>query len=713
MHKRLILFAAGTILLTAAASADVPVTLEFSGAQIADMFVALGRATGRSIVPDETVRGTSSYFLTAVGANAALVELTERYGLFVDERDGIITVSALRVEVDASARLTVSGTRIPVRLLLERLSRATRTPVLHTDLPDVEVTYHVTAAPLSTVLEHLATHLPDHRLEVRNGAYVFARSDRSAHSSVDDRWITRVDDAYTVESDQAPLTRLLDILFRLAGREYQLLKHSNPSIGPLRYAARGFDDVLTLMLERADAAFAVVDGVYYITDAPAASARARAEVTQIVRLRHVSAGSMLELLPPEQIAGVTVRPDRASNTVTISGNPGSVERVARLIGRVDEKPAGYSHYRFEVRLPPATVLAVLPRHLSGLGVTPVPDASAVTVYASPEQAAELEAFLIAVDVPQESVLVELEHILVEQLLGNLPASAGRSNVIPTGDSRRFFYRGTTDARDRFLRDLESIDTPVPQIRYHLLVIKYQDGEGLEFDFDLSKATSTPVGAQVLVGSIGRLLSLDLDIISTFGYQFAARLSAGLSSSAASVIADTTLNALSGESVSFRNTSTYRYRDTIVDPKTGAQHPTGVVREITSGLILEIQGQVTGQTVTMDVGATVSRRGADVSGSGNPPPTSEKIVRTQVRTASGEPVILSGLRLREEERTVNEPPILGRIPAIGRLFQKRRDHTDATELAIYIVPRIDYGPAAVSDAASELMRIYTRYYGSAK
>ena len=685
------------------------VSLEFVEAPIAEMLVATGRATGRSIVPDDTVTGTATYYLSAVDANMALALLAERFGLFVETNNGIHTVSAVRVMTDREGILSVTAPRVRIPALLERISRTTGVPVLYDGPPLAEISYHAAATALPTVLAHIAAHLPGHRLEELEGAYRFVPSTDVITAAPPVRLVTRDGDRYGVSIGRAGLREILDALFAAAELDYQLLKRSPVSVDSIHITLRSFDDLLRLILERADAVFTVVAGIYYISDAPPQTALARTIVTEPVQLHHRSAGALLELLPAEQTADVAIRVDRSSHLLTLTGNADAVNRVRRLIGRLDRIPDGYAHHRLDLNLPAAEVLAVLPRHLSGLGIAAIPGAQAITVYANADQLEAVESFLRTVDVPHESTLVELSHIGVDRLLANLPASVPRSSIVPTGDLRRFFYRGSPAALEAFRRDLAQIDVPSPQIMYHLLVIRYQEGSSFEFGLDLHGAPSGPNDMQAIIGSIGRLLSLDFDIIAAFGYQFAARLSAGLSDSSAAIVADTSLSALSGETVSFRNTTTYRYRDTAIDPDTGAQRPTGVVREIASGLLIDITGVVAGDTVTMDVAATVSRRGADISGSGNPPPTSEKIVRTRVRAASGEPVILGGLRLRESEGTVDQPALVGKIPLIGKLFQKQRRHTDTGEFAIYIIPRVDNGFATREDSQARLLRIYAAVY----
>ncbi|MBQ5432045.1 MAG: hypothetical protein IIU30_01165, partial [Treponema sp.] len=83
---------------------------------------------------------------------------------------------------------------------------------------------------------------------------------------------------------------------------------------------------------------------------------------------------------------------------------------------------------------------------------------------------------------------------------------------------------------------------------------------------------------------------------------------------------------------------------------------------------------------------VSRQGADLSSkTGNPPPTSEKTITTEVLGKSGEPVILSGLLQNEDSLVEERTPLLSKIPVIGWLFKSHKRTKENTELVIYLVP----------------------------
>ena len=692
---------------------DDRANLEFVDAPVADILVALGAAAGRSVVPDASVEGRASYYFHDVDFEEALRGFARRFDLFVDEADGVFLVSAMRITAHDDGRVSVEAPRVRPGLVVERIASTTRTSISADTLPSHRVAVYADRLPLEEVLASLVASLPGYRLEAAGGGWRIAQADARSPEQRIGTGITADGALYSLDTAPSTLAELLRLLFDAAGREYQLLATAATPVGPMRHAGRSFEELLTLIVEQADATWRRVGDLYYVVPARPRAATTRALLTRVVALEHLSVAALLELLPSEHIADVSVRAERSRNEVTVTGAPGAVDRTTALVERLDVPPRGRSYRRFDLQaITPSQLAAILPGHLRSVELVELPGSQAVVALLTDDQARALESLIATIDRLPDATPLTLAHVTVDHLLEVLPPSARPADVVPTGDPHRFFYVGGADERERFLAELASIDVPVPAVRYHLLVVQYQKGDGFDFDIDLSNAPTTPEADQAFLARIGSLLMLDFDIVSTLGYQFAARLDASLRNASASIVADTTLNALSGRSVSFSNTNTYRYRDLERDPESGEHARTGVVREITSGLIVEITGRAHGDAVTMDVSASVSRRGNDESATGTPPTTSEKVVRTHVRAPVGTPVILSGLRQQEEDSSVRETPLLARIPLLGRLFAARHETSDTTELAIYIVPQIERRPG-VLDTDAALMQIYDRSFGGTR
>ena len=139
----------------------------------------------------------------------------------------------------------------------------------------------------------------------------------------------------------------------------------------------------------------------------------------------------------------------------------------------------------------------------------------------------------------------------------------------------------------------------------------------------------------------------------------------------------------------------------LDPETGKPIYSGITREISSGIKLDVCGWVSGDgVVTSMVTASVSRQGIDTSAStGNPPPTTEKLVTTEVCGRSGEPIVLSGLLQNSTSASEVRTPLISKLPLLGNLFKSKSKTKEKEQMVIFLVPHVDYEVAIKSDFLS--------------
>ena len=101
-----------------------------------------------------------------------------------------------------------------------------------------------------------------------------------------------------------------------------------------------------------------------------------------------------------------------------------------------------------------------------------------------------------------------------------------------------------------------------------------------------------------------------------------------------------------------------------------------------------------------VTASVSRQGIDTSAStGNPPPTTEKLVTTEVCGRSGEPIVLSGLLQNSTSASEVRTPLISKLPLLGNLFKSKSKTKEKEQMVIFLVPHVDYEVAIKSDFLS--------------
>lgn len=687
--------------------------MEFRNQPVTDVLLALAKMSGKSIIADPTVTGNTSYYFSQTDFDRALKEFLAANNLFVRVRGGIYYVSRVFAEYDGEkGTISVDTDDLDLRTIVSAISQAAGVTVIHDALPPDRLELHVRDASIADLLTIVVRRYPDYSVEAGKGYWYLKKAEVNPGPVAAGRdCITRDGDCYSIDAATVRFRDVVGELFRKGDLEYSLLVQSDSMLSSLHYSRKSFDALLSLILGQANADYVVDAGVYYLFDVQRRDILKQFKRTVHIPLVYLNVKDLPTLLPGDLAAGNALKTDPNTNTVILSGSGQEIEPIERFIRRIDKPLADRRYYRFDLHyLSVSDALKTFPARFSNLQPVTIPGTNAFLMLLSPQSERELSSFLSLVDRGAETMPIVLKYIRSEDLLKNLPPSVVRDNIVATNDSSVVFFSGPAAKRRQFLKDLSVVDKPVPQIRYELLVVQFQRSSGSNLETNYRNAVSTSAPGGVYLGSLSQLLSLNFDIVSTFGYQFALKFNLELSDKTAQVLADTTLNGLSGQQLKFQNTNTYRYQEVEIDPDTGRPLYTGVTREITSGLILSVNGWTSGDgMITMQVSATVSKQGSDASSTtGNPPTTSEKVVTTNVRTPSGKPVVIGGLLQQDVDESVYRIPILGYIPLLGLLFQNRVQTIDNTELVIYIVPHIEYPEPKDIDTSRRLMDLYDEY-----
>lgn len=718
MRRPLVALILLVLLALSQAGAQTIKEMEFKEKPITDILLALAQMSGTSIIPDDTVSGNASYFFSNTTLNTALKLFLSTYGYYYWKSDGVYYVSRVHITYDRTHDLVTADARnVAISKVVRTLSNAIGRTILYDALPDQEITLHAHGVSPAEVLKILLARFPDYTIQQdRHYFYIKrkpppvtaqARSAGGARPAA----VAGEAGAYSINARQIRFRDAVRQLFKLAGKEYSMLGQSDPVLQGLYFRDKTFAQLLRLIVDEASADYTQVGNVYYIFDIQRRDVLNQLFSTVVVPLKHIAANDLPTLLPSDLASSGSYKVDSTTNSIVLHGSLQQIAPIQAFIKKVDQPLVGKSYYRFDLAyMNVQDFMKLLPSRLANPPPIVIPHTNSFVMLLSPPRRRKVESYVALVDRRRQGVPIRLQFIQSANLLKNLPPSIDKSEITPTANPSLVFFDGTEQQRKLFMKELAAVDRPIPQIKYELLVIQHQEGRQLSHDFSLSNnvlsqyspslgtsstVTSATTGstfpATAFLGNIGKLLSLSFDVVSTFGYLFALNLNASLGNAQARVLADTTLNGLSGQSIKFQNTETYRYRDTFINPDTGKVDPNGVVREITSGLIVDINGWVSGDgMITMNVAATISKQGTSSSTSaGSLPPTSEKIVNTQVRTASGSPVVIGGLIEQDTELQLEKTPLLARIPILGKLFEKKTRSVQNTRLDIYILPHIEY------------------------
>jgi type II secretory pathway component GspD/PulD (secretin) len=712
------------LLLLAAGGLPAPAQqikeMQFVNQPVNDILLALGEISGKSIIPDETVGGTASYHFAATDFDTALQVFLSTYKMYVRKADSVYYVSRIRVEADAAAgTISMDAEDVEIPYLIRAASKALGRTILFDPLPGQPLTVHVSRMSADKLLEIIVKRFPDYKVEADQDFFYVKRIPTTPPPATAGRPgaqgspVERVGEQYSLKVDKGRFVDVVDALFGKAQREYSLMTKKDVILDKLRFEAKPFERILRLLLEQANADYALIGEIYYIFEIEQRDVLKKLNTTVRIPLTYVSAKELPNLFPAELLSAQLFRIDAARNAVILSGSVEEIGPAQEFLRQVDRPIADRSYQVFRLSFLNATkIAALLPPEYRHLEPIIIPESNSFVALMSEDSGRAFAEYLALIDKPAGSATVKLKYLKAEDLLKKLPPSLAKEEILETGDPSVVFVRASADKLADFYRELKVLDKPVPQIRYQILVIQYSKGDSLNWKSSPSATTAASGATNGILASLGKL-NLSFDIISSLGLQFALNLEAQLSANDAKVRADTALVGLSGQDLEFRNTETFRYQEVEVDEK-GNTIFTGVTREITSGLIFKIQGWVSGdQMITMNVKATVSKRGAATATDGSPgiPPTSENIVNTLARTASGQPVVIGGLMRQDSVVQVDKVPLLGHIPLLGLLFQRRTETLENSEIVIYIVPRVEFGQAEEADPALTLERLYQRFFKS--
>lgn len=717
--------------------------MEFVDKPIPDILMALSMQSGISIIPDETVQGRASFFFPETDFRTALQAFLTSINLYFTEDRGVIYVSRMNVKANADGTVSVDAEDIDPGILLRAISRKAGKTILFDPLPKATLSIHSANVALLRAVESVIKPYPDYSAAQDKEVIYVKKADAAVPGKPGQKGAGLLskdrDGLYSVDFGQARFLDLLDELMRSEKREYALLMRSDVLLDRMRFSGKSFGQMLRLVLEQAGGDYAEKDGIIYIFEMQKKDVAKKLKTTEIVNLTKYAAQDAVALLSQDLANSALYRIDKNNNSIILTGTAQEIAPIRDFLARLDAAPEGRELLRYRTSFIKAKeLIPLIPARLAPIPPIQSPNEYVFFVSLAPEQKTDFEAFLAKTDKKDLSYPIRLKYLKAEEFLKALPPSVAKDELVESGTPSLLFFTGGEEKLKRLQADLELLDRPKPQIRYDVLAVQFNREKTINWkpSFSATKisgsstdSSSTLYGpptsggtgstavaqpsrdAWSLVGALGNLLSVKFDVISKLGVLFGTQLDASLSDLHSQIFADTMVTAISGQEVKFQNTTTYRVRQSEVNDK-GETTLTGPTKEVSSGLVLSINGWISGDgMVTMTVSSSLSERGSSESTDADQGiilPTNERVVSTQLRTPSGEPIILSGLIQRRNDNTQNKTIGLAEIPILGWLFKSKNNEEKFSEMAIYIVPRIMDSEEAGNPLSMDLESYYREF-----
>ncbi len=718
MSKRLAVLALILAFSGSAVSAQKIGKMEFKNQNIVDVLAIITDMAGRSIIIDPSVTGRITFHFAESDYTDAVKSFCAASHLFYEERASVLYVTKVSVTNGAKNELfSVTATDVDIEQLVRHVAAERSVTILYDSLPKETISVRLTNTSVENFLQVVVKKYPGYDVIAENNAFYIRKSAGASqssgmrHGSVSIK--REAGDLYSISIPKGSLNAIISQLFKTASLEYSLLNKVDVSLENLYFSEKKFDQILKLILEQGNCDYVVKDRVYYLFEIQRKDVLKKLKDIEVVQLRYLSAAELNSILPAEMNASQFMKIDQANNVVYLAGSGEEVGPIRQFIETIDV-PNPHKRYALFVTkfLTPVEILAMMPKNYLPSNPVVVPNANAFVAQTNQETENNIREFVSIVDKKRDAYPVYLKYIQSDALLADLPPSIKKEDVVKTKNENMVFFVGSAEKYGAFKKELDLIDRPRRQIRYQMLIVQYQKNDGLTWTKSLS-ATPGKSGGTMSFESGESLLKLNFDVISKLGYSFAAKLGSEITENRARVLADTTLIGLSGEPVSFQNTSTYRYSDKTLNSETNEY--TYITRELTSGIVLKINGWVSGdEMITIAVDSKISKQTeADGDGSATAiPGTSEKGVVTKVRTKSGSSIVIGGLLQMDKTETRKRIPVLGYIPLVGLLFQDIITTEETTELVIYITPYLHNDDGARADMNKNIEGYYLKYVSEA-
>ena len=698
-------------------------SIEFRDQNIRDILLTLAELNDVSIVPDETVSGKASYVFAEMDFRQALQVFLDTFRLSAAFKNNVYYISRVSVKVNPDGTLDVSANDVLIRDIVRVISNQIGKTILYDNLPGDPFTINAQKAKVEEILKIAIARYPDFSLEVQDKYYYLrnktaAGANTALPSGADA--VRQNGDAFDLKITRARFKDLVLSLFNQGRKEFILLLDKDMTIENVFLKGLTFDDALKALLLQVNADFKVDNDVYYIYEVQRKDLLRHYLTNVIVPFQYISSADFLKLLPPNLNAGNFFRLDEKGNKIVFSGSLEEIKPVWDFVKLIDQPTQGNTTIRVDLKyVKTDDVIPLVPPDLVGFNPQALPNKTSIVVSLPESKKQSFLDFVNLVDQPVQDTAIHLRFMKADDLLAKLPPSVTEQNVIKSNDSTLVFFKGSPELLRQFRKDLEQIDVPKPLLRYELLVMQFQEGKTLSITPGMTLQTGQ--GGNAFSGALGQLMNFNFDVVGSFGATFGASLNAAITNSDAKVVADTTLNGLSGEKVSFQNTTSTYYAANEIST-TGSATVVGSVNQLSSGLIMTLQGWISSDDmVTLQVDATLSKQdttplptGSDNSNSVTlPPNTTEKKLSTQVRMLSGQPLVIGGLKEEEKTTNKNKTPILGDIPLLGLLFQSTSDQISHTEFAIYIVPILDRPDEQTMSSEDRMMKYYRKLHKDEK
>lgn len=590
---------------------------DFEKVPVKEILYAISLDTGISICSDDTVDGISDFKFAGNDFERAFESFLLNARLYAEKKEGLWMVSKFRYE-EHDGLISFDAYDLSASQILEKLSMKMDSVLMFDVLPGQKLSVHFKNLSPDSLMDSLAARFGNFTVMKTCGAYHFCKKVEQKKLEVSGGYVKvgKENGLWKIDVKDSKFSEVIERIFDEENHDFCWLCESDSIVKRSVFCAASFDELLERVCLQNGYEYAFSDSIFYILNASAGK-------EDCIKGKRSWNKFNLQFSDTKDILPVIMTRFGKLESFSVSGKP----------------------FFF--------------------------------VKTTSEEAVDIEELVNELDVKEDLHVMDLKYKKPSDFLEHLPSCIDKSRLYVADSNSKIYFRGTKKAYEEMVEKISLFDQPVTRISYDLLILQSDESSQNEWALNLSQKKISMGDRTSIVSQLGSVMSLNMNVLTTFGLDFAQKLQASLEKNHTSIYADTTLHGVNGKEINFQSTNTYRYRDNNLDPETGKPVYSGVTKEISSGIKIDVTGWVSGDgLITTSITASVSQQGLDTSSStGNPPPTTEKKVTTEVCGAAGTPVILSGLIQKSYSDSVKF------------IFGKSKVK-EKSEMVIFLIPRVE-------------------------
>lgn len=181
-------------------------SMEFQRQEMSDILLALGEYSGVTILPDETITGTVSFYFSESSLMDALEIFSNTYNLFYEKDGNIIKVSKIYSTFDkTSGNISIKAHDVPLSLIIKNISNKINKTILYDTLPQTALSLDIADLTVDEVLNICIKKYPEFEVEQNESYYYIKKIETNNNSkkiSTKDV-LTKNNDLYTLKLEKA------------------------------------------------------------------------------------------------------------------------------------------------------------------------------------------------------------------------------------------------------------------------------------------------------------------------------------------------------------------------------------------------------------------------------------------------------------------------------------------------------------------------------